>query len=85
MIIDAVANLKHYTKLFPNIPDALEAMNRIEQQEFRQKSISSEVVSSSFKKERPNPLKRHNSKAHRNFVDLQIVLGRGRIYRLEQN
>ncbi len=51
MIIDAVANLKHYTKLFPNIPDALEAMNRIEQQEFG-KSISSRVVSSSFKKER---------------------------------
>ena len=37
MIIDAVANLKHYTKLFPNIPDALEAMNRIEQQEFGKK------------------------------------------------
>ena len=61
MIIDAVANLKHYTKLFPNIPDALEAMNRIEQQEFGKKYFF-EGGFFFFKKERPNPLKRHNSK-----------------------
>ena len=61
MIVDAVANLHHYMKLFPNIPEALEAMNGIEQQEFGKKYFF-EVVSSSFKKERPNPLKRHNLK-----------------------
>lgn len=58
MIIDAVANLHHYMKLFPNIPEALEAMNRIEQQEFGKKYF----FEGGFKKERPNPLKRHNSK-----------------------
>lgn len=33
MIIDAIANLSHYTKLFPTIPEALETMNSIEHQE----------------------------------------------------
>lgn len=50
MIIDAVANLTHYNKLFPAIPEAVEAMKSIQQQEFG-KNISSRVVTSSFKKE----------------------------------
>lgn len=68
MIIDAIANLSHYTKLFPTIPEALETMNSIERQELG-KNIFSRVVTSSFKKERPNLLKKHNL---RRTVNTQI-------------
>ena len=73
MIIDAVANLKHYTKLFPNIPDALEAMNRIEQQEFGKKYFF-EGGFFFFQEGATKPIEETQFEAHRNFVDLQIVL-----------
>ncbi|MBU5360093.1 YhcH/YjgK/YiaL family protein [Enterococcus raffinosus] len=73
MIIDAVANLHHYTKLFPNIPEALEAMNRIEQQEFGKKYFF-EGGYFFFQEGATKPIEETQFEAHRNFVDLQIVL-----------
>lgn len=73
MIIDAVTNLHHYTKLFPNIPEALEAMNRIEQQEFGKKYFF-EGGFFFFQEGATKPIEEAQFEAHRNFVDLQIVL-----------
>jgi biofilm protein TabA len=73
MIIDAVANLHHYTKLFPNISEALEAMNRIEQQEFGKKYFF-EGGYFFFQEGATKPIEESQFEAHRNYVDLQIVL-----------
>lgn len=73
MIIDAVTNLHHYTKLFPNIPEALEAMNGIEQQEFGKKYFF-EGGYFFFQAGATKPIEETQFEAHRNFVDLQIVL-----------
>ena len=73
MIIDAVANLHHYTNLFPNIPEALEAMNGIEQQEFGKKYFF-EGGFFFFQEGATKPIEETQFEAHRNYVDLQIVL-----------
>lgn len=73
MIIDTVTNLTHYTKLFPNISEALEAMNEIKQPEF-DKKYSFKGGYFFFQEGTTKPIAEALFEAHRKYVDLQIVL-----------
>ncbi|EOH75243.1 MULTISPECIES: YhcH/YjgK/YiaL family protein [Enterococcus] len=73
MIIDAIANLSHYTKLFPTIPEALETMNSIEHQELGKKYFFKGGYFF-FQEGATKPIEEAQFEAHRKYADLQIVL-----------
>lgn len=73
MIIDAVANLTHYNKLFPAIPEAVEAMKSIQQQEFGKKYFFKGGYFF-FQEGVTKPIEEAQFEAHRKYADLQIVL-----------
>lgn len=73
MIIDHAANLSQYTKLFPAISAALEAMKQIEHQTPGENYFF-EGGYFFFQKGITKPLEDAQFEAHRKYADIQIVL-----------